>query len=556
MSKARLMYLPLGGAGEIGMNCYVYGYGPADAERLIVVDLGVTFPDMDGTPGVDLILPDISWLAARKSQIEAIFITHGHEDHVGAVGHLYERLGAPIYARAFTANLARRKMSEHGFSDKTVKTVGKWPETVKVGPFEVGFVPISHSIPESSGLVIDSKGGRIIHTGDFKIDVEPGIGEPFDYDLWASLGKDGVKALVCDSTNVFSREEGRSESTVGPEIEKFLINAKGMVAATTFASNVSRVRTIALAAERAGRSVCLLGRSMRRMVEAATEVGILNDFPHVIPPEEVGNLPRENVLLLVTGSQGERRAASAQLANGKYMGITMREGDTFLFSSKTIPGNEKGVIHIMNQFSELGVDVVDDSSGGMYHVSGHANRPDLDTMRDLIKPQTLIPMHGEHRHLREHVNIGEAAGVQGVLAVNGMMVDLSGNKPKVVEHIETGRMYLDGSVKVGQFDGVVRDRIRMALNGHVIVTLIIDENGDPMGDPWCEIMGLPKQGRNNAPLVDVLEEDLSQFLGRANDRTLADDEKLEKELRTIARKTAYSEIGKKPEVTVVISRLA
>ncbi|MGJ8611595.1 MAG: ribonuclease J, partial [Octadecabacter sp.] len=464
------------------------------------------------------------------------------------------RLGAPIYARAFTANIARRKMSEHGFSDKTVKTVGKWPETVTAGPFTVGFVPISHSIPESSGLVIDSKGGRIVHTGDFKIDVDPGIGEPFDADLWESLGKDGVKALVIDSTNVFSKEEGRSEGTVGPEIEKFLKDATGMVAATTFASNVSRVRTIALAAERAGRSVCLLGRSMKRMTEAAKEVGILNDFPNIIQPEDVGNLPRENVLLLVTGSQGERRAASAQLANGKYMGITMKEGDTFLFSSKTIPGNEKGVIHIMNQFSELGVDVVDDN-GGLYHVSGHANRPDLDAMRNLIKPQTLVPMHGEHRHLREHVKISEADGVTGVLAVNGMLIDLSGNKPKVAEFIETGRTYLDGTVKVGQFDGVIRDRIRMALNGHVIMTLIIDENGDPLGDPWCEIMGLPEMGRNNAPLVDVLEEDLSQFIGRARKNTLADDDKLEKELRQVVRRSAQGEIGKKPEVTVVISRL-
>ena len=549
------MYLPLGGAGEIGMNCYVYGYGPEHAERLIVVDLGVTFPDMDGTPGVDLILPDVSWLEERRNQIDGIFITHAHEDHVGAVGHLFERLGAPIYARAFTANIARRKMSEHGFSEQTVTTVQPWPETVTAGPFEVGFVPISHSIPESSGLVIDSKGGRVLHTGDFKIDTNPGVGEAFDHDLWADLAKDGVKALVCDSTNVFSKAEGRSESLVGPEIEKFLAEASGMVAATTFASNIARVRTIAQAAERAGRSVCLLGRSMRRMVEAATEVGILTDFPTVISAEDVGSVPRENVLLLVTGSQGERRAASAQLANGKYMGITMKEGDTFLFSSKTIPGNEKGVIRIMNQFSEMGVDVVDDN-GGLYHVSGHANRPDLEAMRDLIKPQTLIPMHGEHRHLREHVKISEAAGVQGILAVNGMMIDLSGNQPKVAEYIETGRTYLDGSVKIGQFDGIVRDRIRMALNGHVTVTLIIDENDEPLGEPWCEVMGLPEMGRNNAPLIDVLEEDLGQFLNRANDKTLRDDVKLEKELRTITRRTTQAEIGKKAEVTIVISRLS
>ncbi|MEL6960221.1 MAG: ribonuclease J [Pseudomonadota bacterium] len=554
MSTSRLIYLPLGGAGEIGMNCYVYGYGPEGAERLIVVDLGVTFPDMDSTPGVDLILPDVTWLEERKAFIDGIFITHAHEDHVGAVGHLYERLGAPIYARRFTANIARRKMEEYGYSEDSVKVIDAWPANVMVGPFTVGFVPISHSIPESSGLVIDSPDGRIVHTGDFKIDETPGVGEAFDRELWASLGKEGVKALVCDSTNVFSSHPGRSEAEVGPEIVKFLSEASGMVAATTFASNIARVRTIAQAAVEAGRSVCLLGRSMRRMIEAAVESGILDDFPSVVPPEDVTSIPRENVLLLVTGSQGERRAASAQLANGKYMGITMGEGDTFLFSSKTIPGNERGVIRIINQFSEMGVDVVDDSSG-LYHVSGHANRPDLEVMRDLIKPQTLIPMHGEHRHLREHVKLAEAAGVTGVLAVNGMMIDLSGNTPKVAEYIETGRTYLDGSVKVGQFDGIIRDRIRMALNGHVTATLIIDENDEPLGEPWCELMGLPEQGSSNAPLVDVLEHDLGQFLNRAEDRTLADDDRLEKELKSIIRRSAQSEIGKKPEVTIVVSRL-
>jgi len=549
------MYLPLGGAGEIGMNCYVYGYGPADAERLIVVDLGVAFPDMDTTPGVDLILPDVTWLEARKNQIEAIFITHGHEDHVGAVGHLYERLGAPIYARAFTANLARRKMSEHGFPDKTVKTVGKWPETVKVGPFEVGFVPISHSIPESSGLVIDTPGGRIVHTGDFKIDLTPGVGEPFDPDMWREIAQPGVLALVCDSTNVFSKHEGRSESTLGPEIEKMVASASGMVAATTFASNVARVKTLAEAGERAGRSICLMGRAMKRMIEAAVETGVLKDFPPVVSPEDARNIPRENLMLIVTGSQGERRAASAQLANGKYQGITMTEGDTFLFSSKTIPGNERGVGRIMNQFSELGVEVVDDSDG-LYHVSGHANRPDLEAMHDLIRPQMVVPMHGEHRHLREHVKICNAKRLRGVLAVNGTMMDLSANTPKVAEYVDTGRMYLDGSVKYGAMDGVVRDRIRMALNGHVSVNVILDEEDAPLGEPWCEVMGLPEQGQSKAPLVDVLEEDLSQFLGRAAKRTRADDDKLSDELRRVTRQSAMSEIGKKPEVTVIVSRMS
>ncbi|MEL7212501.1 MAG: ribonuclease J [Pseudomonadota bacterium] len=555
MSSERAVYLPLGGAGEIGMNCYVYGYGTEGKERFIVVDLGVTFPDMDGTPGVDLILPDIAWLEERRDRIDGVFITHAHEDHVGAVGHLYERLRAPVYARAFTANIARRKLDEYGVDPDVVKTVSAYPENVDVGPFTVAFLPISHSIPESSGLLIDTPDGRIVHTGDFKIDETPLVGEPFDRALWEEVSKPGVKALVCDSTNVFSRAEGRSEATVGPEITKLVESAEGMVVATTFASNIARVKTLAEAGVAAGRSVCLLGRAMSRMIEAAVETGILSDFPSLVSAEDAVNIPRENLMLVVTGSQGERRAASAQLARGKYRGITMKEGDLFLFSSKTIPGNERGVISIINQFSEMGVDVVDDSSG-LYHVSGHANRPDLEVMHDIVKPQILLPMHGEHRHLREHVKLGKSKGLAGVVAVNGMMIDLGGNAPSVAEYVETGRTYLDGSVQVGALDGIVRDRIRMALNGHVIVTVIIDEDGEPLGEPWCEIKGIAEQGSSNAPLVDILEEDLSQFLRRADDRTLMDDDKLEEQMKRIVRQATQAEIGKKVEVTSVISRLS
>jgi len=294
---------------------------------------------------------------------------------------------------------------------------------------------------------------------------------------------------------------------------------------------------------------------MKRMVEASLETGVMTKFPHTVSPEEARGIPRENLMLLVTGSQGERRAASAQLARGKYQGIEMKEGDLFLFSSKTIPGNEKGVIRIINQFSEMGVDVVDDSTG-QYHVSGHANRPDLETLHDVVKPQILIPMHGEHRHLREHVKLADAKGIKGVLAVNGMMIDLSGNTPKVAEYVETGRTYLDGSVQIGAMDGVVRDRIRMALNGHVTVTVIMDEEDEPLGDPWVDTMGLPEMGRSRAPLTDVLEEDLSQWLGRSKASVLKDDGKLNDGLKRVVRQSAQDEIGKKPEVTIVVSRLS
>ncbi len=550
----RLIYLPLGGAGEIGMNAYVYGYGAPGKERLIVVDLGVTFPDMDSTPGVDLILPDISWLVERRAQIEGIFITHAHEDHVGAVGHYWERLGAPVYARPFTANIARRKLDEHGAPESVVKVVGVYPEMIKCGPMTVSYLPISHSIPESAGLLIDTPEGRVLHSGDFKIDETPIVGDPWNEALWEEVSKDGVKALICDSTNVFSRDPGRSEATIGDAIADMMKEATGMVVATTFASNIARLKTLALAAQKADRSVVLLGRAMKRMVEAATEVGILKGFPPVITPEDALQMPRQNVMLLVTGSQGERRAASAQLSQGSYLGLKLKDGDTFLFSSKTIPGNERGVIRIMNQLSEMGVDVIDDA-GGKYHVSGHANRPDLQRLHHIVKPQILIPMHGEHRHLREHVKLGDESGLTGIVAVNGMMIDLSGNRPSVAEYIDTGRTYLDGSVQVGAMDGIVRDRIRMALNGHMIVTLIIDENDEPLGDPWVETAGLAETGRNNAALVEVVEQDLSQFVNRANAKTLRDDVKLEKELKTIARRSAQGEIGKKPEVTVIVSRL-
>ena len=554
MSKDRLIYLPLGGAGEIGMNLYVYGYGPKNNERLIVVDLGVAFPDMDTTPGVDLIFPDISWLKDRRNQLDAIFITHAHEDHIGALGHLWSELGAPVYARNFTSKIALRKLEENGQSGRIVNVVSSWPDTTKVGPFEVSYLPVPHSIPESSALVIDTPKGRLIHSGDFKLDENPVVGEAFDHEMWQKVCSPGIRAFICDSTNVFSENEGRSESEVAPEIKKLIENCSEMVVATTFASNVARIKSIAEAAEEAGRSVCLMGRAMKRMIEVSLEAGVLSDFPKLISPEDARAVPKRNLLLIVTGSQGERRAASAQLANGKYQGMTLSAGDLFLFSSKTIPGNERGVIKIINQLSEKGVDVVDDSSG-KYHVSGHANRPELSKIHEIVSPQFLLPMHGEHRHLREHIKLAEAKGVSCLLASNGTMVDLSGNQLKVVDHVDTGRLYLDGTTKFGALDGIVRDRIKLAINGIILVNIIFDENDDMLGEPWCEIRGLPDVGQSDCNVIDVLEEDLSQYIGRSKPSVIQDDEKLEKDIKRIARQTALTEIGKKPEVTVIISRL-
>jgi len=468
---------------------------------------------------------------------------------------LWPRLKVPVYARRFTALLGKLKLEENGYPGNTITVVRPRPETVEAGPFRVQFVPVAHSIPESAALVIDTPAGRIVHSGDFKLDETPLVGEGWNPDLFREIAAERpVKALMCDSTNVFSLHPGRSESTLREPIRELIAGATGMVVATTFASNVARLRTLAEAAQAAGRSICLLGRAMKKMVAAAQEAGVLTDFPNTLSVEDALEVPRNSLMLIVTGSQGERRAASAQLSRGKYLGVQLKEGDMFLFSSKTIPGNERDVLRIMNALSEMGVDVVDDTNG-LYHVSGHANRPDLEIVHGILKPAFLIPMHGEHRHLRAHARLAEARGIKAEIATNGMMIDLGGNAPEVAESIETGRLYLDGSVMVPALGGVVRDRIRMALNGHVMVTLLLDENDEPLGEAWAELMGLPEAGKTGAALSDTIETELNDFLSRIEDRVRRDDDKLDEAIRRIVRQVSMEEIGKKPEVTVVVSRL-
>ncbi len=553
MAGERLLYLPLGGAGEIGMNMYAYGYGKPGKEAWILVDVGVTFPDMERSPGVDLIMADPSWISQRADRLEGIFITHAHEDHVGALGLLYPRLQAPIYARAFTAEIARLKMEKAGQDKNLVRVVDAWPQVVTLGPFNVGFVPISHSIPESSALVIDTPAGRIVHSADFKIDHTPVVGEAFSEEVFAKIGAFGVKALMCDSTNVFSTHEGRSETSIQAPIAELVKGQKGMVVATTFASNIARLKTLAQAGVDAGRSVVVIGRAMQVMIKAGFSSGVLKDFPPIVDVEDSADIPRDKLMVLASGSQGERRAASAQLASERFMHLEMKPGDLFLFSSKTIPGNEKGVAFVHNQFAELGVDVIEGDD--RFHVSGHANRPDLQAFHALIKPQVLVPMHGEYRHMKLHSEIAVASGIASVIAANGTMLDLTGDVPVVAEHVDTGRVYLDGSAMIGAMDGVVRERLRLAMRGHVIVSVILDETDKPMDGVWVECVGLPEAAGVGGGLAGALERFIDSDLSEAKGKQLASDEAIEALVLRAASRGAQDLIGKKPVVTVMINRL-
>ena len=551
--KDRLIYLPLGGAGEIGMNMYLYGYGPKDNERYILVDVGVTFPDMDSTPGVDLIMADASYIIARADRLDGVIITHAHEDHIGAVGILFPKLQAPIYARKFTAAIASNKMERAGQNPDMVHIVPVWPAQVEIGPFKVGFLPISHSIPEASALVIDTPVGRVVHSGDFKVDATPLVGEPFDPELMADVAKDGIKALICDSTNVFSKSPGRSEASLAPDINALMATAKGMVFATTFGSNVARLKTLAQAATDQGRKVVVVGRAMDTMIKTAFATEVMTNFPPIVDLEDANGIPRGQMFVLATGSQGERRAATAGLARGKYRGLELKEGDTFLFSSKTIPGNENSVAYILNQMAEKGVTVIDDTDG-RYHASGHANRPDLEQMHALMKADVVIPMHGQYRHLREHAELVQSNGNKAMVVANGTMLDLTG-KPKVVNHIETGRTYLDGKQLIGALDGIVRERVQMALRGHVVVSLVLEEDGRMIDGVWVETIGLPDDERVSGGIAGQLEKAIEKALSSANRKTLNSDEGIETLVSRTSNHVCKDLVGKKPVCTVLINRL-
>lgn len=550
MADNRLIYLPLGGAGEIGMNMYAYGYGPKDRERFIIVDAGVMFPDMETTPGVDLIIPEFSWLCERRDRIEALFLTHAHEDHIGAVPFLLEELDIPVFARRFTAELTRRKVAEFALEPGRIREVGASPEQVGAGPFSVEFIPVSHSVPESSSLLLEAGGRRIIHTGDLRLDPDPVIGPPFDPALWTKLAKPGVRALVCDSTNVFSRHEGHPEGSVGPAFAELLSETEGAIAATTFASNLARLKQLAEAAHACGRSVVLLGRAMIRMVEVGRATGVLDGFPSTVSPEEASRLPRRRLLLLTTGSQGEPRSATAQLARGRFRGLELIAGDTLLFSSKTIPGNERSVALVMNRYAAKGVKVIDESVGH-YHVSGHANRPDLAELYRLVAPDCVVPMHGEHRHLVEHAQFARELGLSSFLVPNGTMLDIGGMRLEDGT-VHSGRLYLEGFELMASDSGVVRKRLRMARSGLACVSVVLGGRSDLRSRAEVRLFGVVADG--GSVDQDEIAEEVSNDLERTGRRRPVSDGDVQKRVETLVRQILRDRLGRAPEISVIVHR--
>jgi ribonuclease J len=540
-----LVLLPLGGAGEIGMNFNAYGFGPPADRKWIVADCGVLFGREGANPGVDLIMPDIRYLAEQADDVLAIVLTHAHEDHIGAVPHLWPQLRCPVYATPFTAKLVEAKLAEAGLADELrVKTVPLGAH-LEIGPFAVDYVSITHSIPEPNALAIKTPLGTVVHTGDWKIDPDPLIGHVTDTNRFKELGDEGVLALVCDSTNALVQGESGSEARVKRSISELIGSLTGRIAVTAFASNVARLDSIAKAAREHGREVALVGRAMHRIVGAAKETGYLADFPRTLDEAEAAQLPPDRVLYLVTGSQGEPRAALARIATGDHPNVSLGPGDSVIFSSRIIPGNELAIFELHNRLSALGVEVLTEQDH-FVHVSGHPARNELAEMYRWVRPEIAVPVHGELRHMAEHARLAKSLQVpQAVVIENGQMLRLAPGKAQIVDEVPSGRVHLDGRVLVAEGEGFARARRAMGFAGLIAVTLVLDRKGRIAGEPAVLMEGLPEAV--HPPIRAAVDAATRRYNPKKGD-----EEALRETVRRAARRAAADAWGKKPVTRVEI----
>jgi ribonuclease J len=559
-SKAKpgdeLVFLPLGGSNEIGMNFNLYGFGPPDARKWIVVDVGVTFGDAT-TPGVEVIMPDPSFIEERADDILGIVLTHAHEDHIGAMGYLWRRLQAPIYATPFTAFLLREKLRERGVLAETDITEVPLGGKIDLGPFQLELITLTHSIPEPNGLAIRTPLGTILHTGDWKIDADPLLGGVTDIAAIRKLGDEGVLAMVCDSTNVFVDGSAGSEAEVRVTLTKLIASLKGKIAAACFASNVARMDTIIRAAQANDRRVCLVGRSMHRMAAAARHVGLFQGVHDFVSEDESGYFPPENILYLCTGSQGEPRAALARIADGSHRHVSLGKGDHAIFSSRVIPGNEISIKNLQNNLADRGVRLYTERDHPGIHVSGHPCRDELKEMYQWARPQIAVPTHGERRHLLEHLAFAKDLQVpEAVAPRNGDMVRLAPGKPEIIDQVPAGRLYLDGNMLTPENGDALRERRHAAYNGVLMVSVVLDGKGKIVSGPQVRGIGMP--GHEAYPLEDALddladqaEEAVNKLKGDQRD----DDEAVEQALSRTMKKASQRIWDRRPVVEVTVLRI-
>lgn len=552
--SAQFVFLPLGGVGEIGMNLAVYGYGPENDRKWIVVDVGVSFAGPD-LPGVDLILPDIQFLESNRRNVLGIVITHAHEDHYGALLDLWPRLKVPVYASPFTAGLLEAKrQAEHNAPEIPV-TLYRAGERFTIGPFEIEAVPVTHSIPEPTSLAITTPLGTVIHTGDWKIDPEPSLGPLLDEARFRALGDAGVLALICDSTNAMREGESPSERQVCESLRELIENASGRVAITTFASNVGRIRSISEAARDAGRQVLVLGRSLKRSIEVASDLGYMDGLPPFLTEEDYGYIPRENVVLILTGSQGESRAALAKLARDEMRSVALSPGDTVIYSSRTIPGNEKAILETRNLLIEQGIKIITDSDG-LVHVSGHPRRNELKRMYAWVRPRILVPVHGEAAHLVAQGSLGAMEGIPEVAQVrNGHILRLAPGPAEIIGEAPFGRIFKDGKL-IGDEDEVgINDRRKLSFTGHVAVSVLIDGNYNLVGDPDLVPIGLPEADRRGDLIEDILFDAVVSAIESIPRARRKDLEMVREAVRRAVRAAANEAWGKKPIVTAFLTKI-
>jgi ribonuclease J len=539
-----LLFLALGGSGEIGMNVNLYGC----EGKWIMVDMGMTFSD-PAYPGIDLVLPDLQFIEERRDDLLGIVFTHGHEDHIGAIPYLADDLGVPLYATPFTAGLIAGKLEEEGLTDQVKLKIIDMEGDFRLGPFGLRYVPLAHSIPEGNALLIDTPYGRVFHTGDWKLDDAPQLGDPSTAAELRAIGDKGVLALVCDSTNVFVDQPSGSELTVREGLDEVVAAAEGRVLVTTFASNAARLKTLGRVAQDTGREVCVAGRSLDRILRVAKSVGYLADFPETIDFETAMKLPRSEVMIIATGGQGEARAALSRIAFDSHK-LKLDAGDLVVFSSKQIPGNEIAIGRIQNELAAKGIDMITDRQAEV-HVSGHPGRPELAAMYEWIRPEIIVPVHGEMRHLAEHVRFAKSKGVpRGLVQENGDLLRLAPDGPKLLGKERVGRLILDGDIILPADGTTMNERRKIAFGGVISVAIALDQSGRLRGEPQIALEGIP------------VEEDRDAFIEEACDAAAAaagkgggNEDKLREAVRLAVRRTATDWTGKKPVVDVLIVKV-